>query len=114
LGLLVALLAIFGVRFWRIGAIIVATLLSLVYIDYWIWITETARSSKPELVSPLALGHVVEQGWTIFQHHLSNGAILGALKVAYFELLMPLVQLLVLLAFFLLRVSSRPTDRSAA
>jgi hypothetical protein len=110
LGLMVMLLSVFRVRFWKVAAIVVAALLLLVYIDYWVWITEMARSSKPELTSPLALGHVAEQGWTIFKHHLSNGAILGAMKVAYFELLMPLVQLLVLVALFRLRTATRPAD----
>jgi len=115
LGFVVTLLSTFGVRFWRIAAIVVAVLLLLVYVDYWAWITEMARSAKPELTSSLALGHVVEQGWTIFQHHLANGAILGALEVVYFELLMPLAQLLVLVAFFLLRAprEAHDTDRSA-
>jgi hypothetical protein len=113
-GLAVMLLSIFKVRFWKIAAIVVALLLLLVYIDYWVWITEMARSSKPELTSPLALGHVAEQGWTIFMHHLSNGAILGALKVVYFELLMPLVQLFAVVAFFRLRTPARPADRSSA
>jgi hypothetical protein len=116
LGFVVTLLSVFKVRFWKAAAIFVAVSLWVVYVDYWVWITEMARSSKPELTSPLALGHVIEQGWTIFHHHLANGAILGALKVVYFELLMPLVQFVVLVAFFLSRASreAHPADRSAS
>jgi hypothetical protein len=84
--------------------------------DYWIWITDAARTSKPELVSPLAFGHVIEQGWSIFQHHLASGAVFSALKVIYFELLMPLLQLALIVALLLFRApaTSQPVDPSPA
>jgi hypothetical protein len=103
LGVAVAVLSILKLRIWKVAAIVLAILLLVLYVDYWMWITDNARSSKPDLASPLALGHIVEQGWLIFQHQLDKGAIFSALKVIYFELLMPLLQLAAIAALLLLR-----------
>src|SRR5205809_6737554 len=103
LGFAVAVLSLLKFRMWRMAAIGVGAVLLLLYVVYWVWITDMARASRPELASPLAFGHVVEQGWSIFQHHLANGAIFGALKVIYFELLMPLVQFVLLVILLLVR-----------
>jgi hypothetical protein len=103
LGVGVAVLSILKLRIWKVAAIVVAILLLVLYVDYWMWITDNARSSKPDLTSSLALGHIVEQGWSIFRHQLDKGAIFSALKVIYFELLMPLLQLGAVAALLLLR-----------
>lgn len=116
LGVVVVVLSFFELRIWRAAAIVVAILLLLLYVDYWVSITDKARSSRPELASPLALGHVIEQGWMIFQHHLAKGAVFGALKVIYSELLMPLLQLVVIAVLLLFRrpTTARPVDASPA
>lgn len=111
LGVAAALLAILRVRFWKGVSAAVTVLLLFVYIDYWMWITEMATSSKPELGSPLALSHIVKQGWSIFLHHLANGAVLGGLKVLYFELLMPLVQLFILLTLAIQMPNKTPSTK---
>jgi hypothetical protein len=116
LGVAVAVISVLDLRMWRIAAIVMAILLLVLYVDYWVWITDNARSSKPELASPLAIGHVLEQGWRIFQHHLASGATFSALKVIYFELVMPVLQLLLIALLLLLRgpAAARPVNASPA
>ena len=112
----VAVISVLDLRMWRVAAIVMAILLLVLYVDYWVWITDNARSSKPELASPLAIGHVLEQGWRIFQHHLASGATFSALKVIYFELVMPVLQLVLIAALLLLRgpAAARPVNASPA
>jgi hypothetical protein len=116
LGVALVVITILGLRIWRIAAIVLAILVLVLYVDYWVWITDNARSSKPELASPLALGHVLEQGWRIFQHQLSSGATFSALKVIYFEQVMPALQLVLIAVLLLLRGSApaRPVNASPA
>jgi hypothetical protein len=113
LGVAVAVVSILKLRIWKVAAIVVAVLLLVLYVDYWVWITDNARSSRPDLASPLAFGHIIEQAWSIFRHHLADGAVFSALKVIYFELVMPLLQIALIAALVLWRTPATPSSASA-
>jgi len=84
-------------RGWRTASALAAIALLAVYASYWISLTATARETKPNLPSPVALGYILEQGALIASHLWGRGARLGAAQIAYFEIVMPIVQILLLL-----------------
>jgi hypothetical protein len=81
---------------WRIASTAAAVALLLTYGEYWLSLTTTAREMQPTLASPIALGYIFEQAMQIAIHLWGRGARLGALQAIYFELVMPIVQMLLL------------------
>jgi len=79
-----------------VAAIAAAALLAT-YAGYWVSITATAREANISLVTPIALQHIVDQGFLIVSHLWGRSARIAAVQVAYFEIVMPIAQVLVLL-----------------
>jgi hypothetical protein len=100
----VAFLGIIGVcataykkgRAWRITSAVAALALLFVYGNYWVFLTTTARETQPNLASPIALRYIFDEATQIAIHLWGRGARLGALQVIYFELFMPIAQILLL------------------
>jgi uncharacterized membrane protein len=101
----VALFGVFGVcaltywgnRRWKLVSVLAAIALLAIYLAYWISITETARETQPQLASPVALGHILEQGVLIGVHLWGRGAVIGAGQIVYFEIAMPILQTVALI-----------------
>ena len=82
---------------WKPASAITAAALLVIYVDYWVSITTTARETYPNLMTPIAFGHIFEQGFLIASHLWGRGARSGAVQVAYFEIIMPVAQALIIL-----------------
>ena len=82
---------------WKPASVIVAAALLVTYVDYWVSITTTARETHPTLMTPIAFGHIFEQAYLIATHLWGRSARVGAVQVAYFEIIMPVAQGLILL-----------------
>jgi hypothetical protein len=93
----VCVLAFRNSKRWKLASLIAATTLLMIYIGYWASITVTARETNPGLMTPIAFGHIFEQGFLIAAHLWGRSARVGAAQVAYFEMVMPLVQGFILL-----------------
>jgi hypothetical protein len=101
----VALIGVLGVGIlafrnssrWKAASAMAAATLLAVYIAYWVSITITARETNPNLMTPIAFGHIFEQGFLIATHLWGRSARVGSAQVVYFEILMPIVQALILL-----------------
>jgi hypothetical protein len=97
---LVAFLGVFGVgllafrnsRRWKPASAIAAAALLVTYVVYWVSITTTARETDPTLMTPIAFGHIFQQGFLIATHLWGRSARVGAVQVTYFEIVMPVVQ----------------------
>ena len=88
---------------WKPAAVIAAAALLAIYVDYWVSITTTARETHPNLMTPIAFGHIFDQGFLIATHLWGRSARVGAAQVAYFEIIMPVAQ-----GFILLWIVARP------
>lgn len=96
-GLLFAGISAFrGTKTWTRAAVTAAGALLVVYLWYWLSVTEIAREMRPTLAWPISFGHILSQAAALVGHFWSREAYLAALQTLYFELAMPIAQLVLL------------------
>jgi hypothetical protein len=91
-GLLGAVLAIRGHRFWIEVSTLAAALLLVRYAIYWYGIRGNILTNAPDTNGLQIFGEIVKSGLIIFEHKLSQGEALGAALVLFNEFAMPLFQ----------------------
>ncbi len=91
---------------WRECSLASNVVLLGIYIVYWFSTLELARRTKPDLSGLASVQHLVGQGFDIAESLWTRGAFVAASQMFYFEIVMPLLQI-VLIAYFAFALSKR-------
>lgn len=97
-GLVAVLVSVNRPEMWRRVGVAAAVVLLLTYVVYWFFLAGKVEANKPELGFGGLLIHAGEDVVDIVRHRLAIGALWGAIRVAYFEFVMPALQIGLLIA----------------